>query len=61
MPMEPDHKPAENQPEAERPPEGSVSVPEGREGPVEREVGGRVGPDPVRYGDWEKHGRCIDF
>jgi hypothetical protein len=25
------------------------------------EVGGRDGPDPVRYGDWEKNGRCIDF
>lgn len=29
--------------------------------PVEAEVGGRDGPDPTRYGDWEKHGRCIDF
>ncbi|MGN8157126.1 DUF1674 domain-containing protein [Salinisphaera sp. SWV1] len=26
-----------------------------------REYGGRDGPDPVRYGDWEKNGRCIDF
>jgi len=26
-----------------------------------REIGGRKGPDPVRYGDWEKNGRCIDF
>ncbi|MDH3645365.1 MAG: DUF1674 domain-containing protein [Gammaproteobacteria bacterium] len=26
-----------------------------------REVGGRSGPDPTRYGDWEKNGRCIDF
>ena len=25
------------------------------------EIGGREGPDPVRYGDWEKNGRCIDF
>ena len=25
------------------------------------EVGGRGGPDPTRYGDWEKAGRCIDF
>jgi len=25
------------------------------------EIGGRVGPDPTRYGDWEKNGRCIDF
>ena len=27
----------------------------------EKEVGGRDGPDPTRYGDWEKAGRCIDF
>jgi hypothetical protein len=26
-----------------------------------KEIGGREGPDPTRYGDWEKAGRCIDF
>jgi hypothetical protein len=26
-----------------------------------REIGGRDGPEPTRYGDWEKAGRCIDF
>ena len=26
-----------------------------------REIGGREGPEPTRYGDWEKNGRCIDF
>ncbi len=25
------------------------------------ETGGRDGPEPTRYGDWEKNGRCIDF
>lgn len=25
------------------------------------EIGGREGPEPTRYGDWEKSGRCIDF
>ena len=25
------------------------------------EIGGREGPDPTRYGDWEINGRCIDF
>jgi len=29
--------------------------------PAPREIGGRDGPDPTRYGDWEKNGRCIDF
>jgi hypothetical protein len=35
----------EKEPEAEQP----------------KEVGGREGLDPTRYGDWEKAGRCIDF
>jgi hypothetical protein len=26
-----------------------------------KEVGGRGGLDPTRYGDWEKSGRCVDF
>jgi hypothetical protein len=25
------------------------------------ELGGRDGPDPVRYGDWEKDGIASDF
>jgi hypothetical protein len=29
--------------------------------PRPREIGGRDGPEPTRYGDWEKNGRCIDF
>ena len=26
-----------------------------------REVGGRKGPEPARYGDWEKDGIASDF
>ena len=26
-----------------------------------KEFGGPAGPEPTRYGDWEKNGRCIDF
>lgn len=26
-----------------------------------KELGGRDGPEPVRYGDWEKKGIAIDF
>jgi hypothetical protein len=26
-----------------------------------KEVGGSAGPEPTRYGDWEKGGRCSDF
>lgn len=25
------------------------------------EIGGRKGPDPVRYGDWENNGIASDF
>lgn len=28
---------------------------------VPEELGGRDGPEPVRYGDWEKKGLAIDF
>jgi hypothetical protein len=45
----------------------AVSEPKPGEQPVAaattatREVGGRDGPDPTRFGDWELRGRCIDF
>jgi len=26
-----------------------------------KEANGPKGPEPTRYGDWEKNGRCIDF
>ena len=28
---------------------------------IKKEIGGRGGLDPSRYGDWAKDGRCIDF
>ena len=35
-------------------------LPKGSENrPVE--TGGPTGPEPTRYGDWERRGRCIDF
>jgi hypothetical protein len=42
------------------------SINPGDRPPVERtarplEIGGRQGPEPTRYGDWELRGRCIDF
>lgn len=30
-------------------------------GALTPEVGGRDGPEPTRYGDWENNGRCTDF
>jgi hypothetical protein len=29
--------------------------------PCPKEIGGRDGPDPTRYGDWEKDGIASDF
>jgi hypothetical protein len=34
---------------------------EGNAGGDAPEVGGRKGPDPARYGDWEKDGIASDF
>lgn len=33
----------------------------GTKGSAPAEVGGRDGPDPARYGDWEKGGIATDF
>jgi hypothetical protein len=40
---------------------GTAELPEAPTAPEPREIGGRDGPEPTRYGDWEKNGRCIDF
>lgn len=29
--------------------------------PLPKELGGRDGPEPVRYGDWERKGLAINF
>jgi len=26
-----------------------------------KEIGGPKGPEPTRFGDWERDGRCVDF
>lgn len=35
----------------------------GRSGAVgkAKETGGPSGPEPTRYGDWERKGICVDF
>ncbi|GAB6196294.1 DUF1674 domain-containing protein [Lysobacter xanthus] len=42
-------------------PADTVPTPAAPVQPPAREIGGRPGPEPTRYGDWEKDGRCIDF
>jgi hypothetical protein len=29
--------------------------------PPSAEIGGPKGPEPTRFGDWERNGRCVDF
>jgi hypothetical protein len=43
------------------PGEDAAPVPAAEPREAVKEIGGRDGPDPTRYGDWEKNGRCIDF
>jgi len=48
-------------------PDALVTVPQGATAtPVappatNTEHGGPAGPEPTRFGDWERKGRCIDF
>lgn len=42
-------------------PEPAPGPPPQNDGDAPVEIGGRDGPEPTRYGDWEKNGRCIDF
>jgi len=54
----------DNKPEAEisktpKPVDGAAAGNKDSQPP--KEIGGRGGLDPTRYGDWEKAGRCIDF
>lgn len=39
----------------------SPPVPEPRAVAPDEEHGGRDGPDPTRYGDWELKGIAVDF
>ncbi len=50
-----------SQPDAESKDDHISDRPE-KNGPAPvRETGGPPGPEPTRFGDWEKNGRCIDF
>ena len=48
-----------------RPKEPATSKPDKAKKAVEggkaKESGGPSGPEPTRYGDWERNGICIDF
>jgi hypothetical protein len=51
-----------NQVEDQQPETPAVPVQEPAPEPKRQvEHGGPKGPEPTRYGDWERNGRCIDF
>jgi hypothetical protein len=43
------------------PPAPDRSPADSEVGKKPREIGGPSGPEPTRYGDWERRGRCYDF
>ena len=52
----------ETQKDSNKHSDSNLSAPETVMIPQEvEEIGGRKGPEPTRYGDWEKNGRCMDF
>ena len=44
-----------------RPVESTKAKPSGDSGSRPKEIGGPSGPEPTRYGDWERKGICVDF
>ncbi|MFM2148026.1 MAG: hypothetical protein RLZZ187_332 [Pseudomonadota bacterium] len=66
---EPAHGPSQPPPAIDPPLPGETIPPAGdppqeqplRQKEVAKEVGGPSGPEPTRYGDWERKGRVSDF
>ena len=50
-------KPSTIPPDDATPQDGEPEAPP----PKPPETGGPKGPEPTRYDDWERGGRCIDF
>jgi hypothetical protein len=40
---------------------GNPQAPKPAKPPLPKEIGGPKGPEPTRYGDWERNGRVSDF
>lgn len=43
------------------PPPAAPARPPAKKPAKPPEFGGPEGPEPTRYGDWERNGRCVDF
>lgn len=55
----PNQEPSSDTPSPEAPHDNTVKPGDPSTWPAEH--GGQRGPEPTRYGDWEKGGRCTDF
>lgn len=53
------HRPLPAAAKAELPPKRKPAPAEEATRP--KETGGPEGPEPTRYGDWERKGICVDF
>ena len=58
---DPDRRPAAADAPAVPEAETVSSEPAAKVKAQENEFGGPKGPEPTRYGDWERNGRCVDF
>ena len=45
----------------DNPPSPQDTPPVDPKAAMPKEFGGPAGPEPTRFGDWEKNGRCSDF
>jgi hypothetical protein len=54
-------KPSTPSPEAQPAAEPTAAPAAAKEGKRPKEIGGPSGPEPTRYGDWERNGRVSDF
>lgn len=60
MPMQEQQTPDIKQHSVDTPLEAGTEIQESVKTAVP-EINGPKGPEPTRYGDWERKGRCVDF
>ena len=52
---------ADTNDDTKTPPRPPAESPKPETPPMPTEIGGPKGPEPTRYGDWERKGRVSDF
>lgn len=59
--LPPESTPSELPAKSPADPVAAAAAAAGKQNPREPEFGGPSGPEPTRYGDWERNGRVSDF